>query len=181
MPYRPPSQRSHFRLHPGAVTFCCLLLLIGGFVAFVWYDFNRPEPDAPKVSIEKPQADTAESDLEIDDNNMLRSKDAYTVTYAGGAFYRNNKAQYPTGFKGGALVGTESAKPSAVALKYYKEVLLADGAQKPVINDTIRFVSNASCAPSGSATVADTREYMYVVQYALQQHDGSFTAMCLKL
>jgi|GEM_PF-2195369 len=182
MPYQPPSQRHSHRPSKGAVIFCFILLLIIAFIAFVIYESKQPEPLPPKVSVSKPVA-PPKQDLSYQARNELRQLDARALTYAGGDFYRHNNLVYPSAFAAGKVTGGSNAdlKPESLVLKYYKDVSFAEGEQKPMAKDLIRFVYNAACAPSGSATVASSQSYAYVVQTALESADGTFTPQCLKL
>jgi len=182
MAYRPPSQRRRgFHPSKGAIAFCCLLLFMGGFIAYVVYDYNRPEPGVP-AGIEKPKAPEGPvDDSTLIAENQKRQDNARAVTYGGGNFYRANSYAYPTAFTNGTFTGPTGTKPQAVKLTHYKTVSIASGAQQPVKTDEIRFVSDAACAPSLSATIANKDSYNYVVQYAIQQPDGSFSSQCLKL
>ncbi len=182
MPYQPPSQRGHgFRPSRGAVIFCCVLALIAGFVAFVVYDYNHPEAN-PITAAAKPKAPKPPADNSVlESENEQRQQDARAVTYGGGNFYRANAYAYPTAFANGAFTGAAGTKPQSIKLTYYKTVSVASGAQQSVKTDEIRFVYDAACAPSLSATVANKAGYNYVVQYAIQQPDGTFSPQCLKL
>jgi hypothetical protein len=158
-----------------------MLVLIGGFVAFVWYDYNRPEPDTPVATVEKPKSGEKVDTASLDAENQEREQDARAVTYGAGNFYRANAYAYPTAYANGAFTGAPGTKPQATKLTYYKTVVITTGAQQPVKTDEIRFVTNAVCAQSLSATVASSDSYAYVVQYSVRLSDGSFSPQCLRL
>jgi hypothetical protein len=116
-----------------------------------------------------------------DDNytrlNDMRKAEAALLTDAVYRYYMANKNQYPTGFSDGKLTGGEVAQP--VKLTYFKQPLVATGAQAPLDADTVRVVTKAHCAPSGAGTLAGAGTgYDYAVQYTAQNLDGTLAPKC---
>ncbi|HLZ15287.1 MAG TPA: hypothetical protein VKQ34_04865 [Candidatus Saccharimonadales bacterium] len=182
-----PSRQHTVRRRRKAIRIGVISVIFAGFiVGVVWYVLHLPEPKTmqPDNELPKPAADNmalqAATD-ELQKANDARRADAYALYYAAGDYYLANNQTYPTGFAAGNLTGPDGTKPKALTLTHYKQALVATGAQPPLATDEVRLVGGAACAQAHSATIASAQDYAYVVQYAQQMADGSFTAICLKL
>lgn len=132
-----------------------------------------PKPTSP--------ASAVDAIAQLQKINNQRKADAYALYYATGNYYNANNGAYPTGFATGALIGQPNSHAQPLALGHYTALTVQTGAQAPVTTDSLHLVTAAACAATGSATIASSRSFAFVVQYALQNQDGTFTPLCLRL
>jgi flagellar basal body-associated protein FliL len=109
--------------------------------------------------------------------NTLRQNEAKQLLTNIAEFTSNNSGQMPTMYMNGQLTSSSAEYSTTALLSHYKAVSFAGGQQQPITDDRVQIVSGATCGSKGAANESSSSRN-YVVQYALEQADGSYSGYC---
>jgi hypothetical protein len=186
------------RSNTGSVTVVVLVvidLILFGLAGYLAWTKHNPATKPAKNSATTQTSSTTQSatnstnmsssnmsmasSLQMASRNTQRKDDASMLLGTIEEYINNNLGQLPTGIDGGQIHGDQANdNPSTMpTLSLYRSASLVSGPQAALDHDALIVVTEAACGQDGATLGGTNREV--VVQYTVEQSDGSFKGACL--